>query len=299
MTKRLFLFAAYDKENIIDETLVHYIKQLSLYGDIIFVMDNDVPHTKLNKITGIKNVLSATAIRHNEYDFGSYKRGYVFAKDNKILNKYDWLYFVNDSVYGPLSSLQNILLDLESRGVDEVGMVENAGEFHPSHIQSWFVGFSKNIFTQPFFDEFITNVVHEDDKLEIITKYEVRLSRLISRHGFKMSALMKNDLTNNIEIYRYPVQSLIQGVPFIKKSVFDTGIERCYLNAHTDFPDLIDQIYKRVNPKKVPDQNTKRYVKIFRLSFLSVPIFSVYKKAKYKEYKIFLFDKIPVFKFSK
>ena len=38
--KRLFLFAAYDKEGIIDDTLLHYLRCLSDYGDVAFVMDN-------------------------------------------------------------------------------------------------------------------------------------------------------------------------------------------------------------------------------------------------------------------
>ena len=49
MTKRLFLFASYDKNNVIDDTVVHYIKHLSTLGDIIFVMDNYTPPSELKK----------------------------------------------------------------------------------------------------------------------------------------------------------------------------------------------------------------------------------------------------------
>ena len=57
MTKRLFLFASYDKNNVIDDTVVHYIKHLSTLGDVIFVMDNYTPPSELKKITDIDNVL--------------------------------------------------------------------------------------------------------------------------------------------------------------------------------------------------------------------------------------------------
>ena len=53
MTKRLFLFAGYDKDGIVDDTLIYYLSELSKLGDIVFVMDNDASETELNKIKQI------------------------------------------------------------------------------------------------------------------------------------------------------------------------------------------------------------------------------------------------------
>ena len=302
MTKRLFLFASYDKNNVVDDMVIHYIKHLSTLGDVIFVMDNDVPQSELKKIKNIDNVLYANASKHNEYDFGSYKRGYIWAKDNKILQKYDWIYLVNDSVYGPLNPLNNILSDLESRGADEIGMVENAEEFHPVHIQSWFLGVSKNIFSKKFFDDFMLNIKHEDCKWDIITKYEVRLSRLILRQGFNFSAFIKNSVKGKKNIiYAHPISALINGVPFIKKAALGFVPSQALLNAHTDFPDIIDKIFCNIKKDDISmtgDMGNK-YIKKFRLSFIAVPVFSVRKKIAYKEYKVYLFDKIPILKISK
>lgn len=297
MTKRLFLFASYDKNNVIDDTVVHYIKHLSTLGDVIFVMDNYTPPSELKKITDIDNVLYVSAVRHCEYDFGSYKRGYVWAKSNNILENYDWMYLVNDSVYGPLSALHGILSDLENRGVDEVGMVENSEEYHPTHIQSWFLGVSKKIFLEQFFYDFMKCIKHEDKKIDIITKYEVRLSRLILRNGFKLSAYTKNEECG-VNICTQPVKALIQGVPFIKKSYTGVLSAAYLLNAHTDFPDLIDKIKHHMD---IYDMHfgSNKYKKIYRLAFLSIPIFSIYKKRIDKTYKVYLFDKILILKISK
>ncbi|MFQ6760505.1 MAG: rhamnan synthesis F family protein, partial [Alphaproteobacteria bacterium] len=144
-TKRLFLFAGYDKDGIIDDTLVHYLTELSKLGDIVLVMDCDVADT--TKLSGIKNILHTELARHNEYDFGSYKRGYIWAHDNKILEKYDWVYLVNDSVYGPLYSLDNVLNTLEQDS-EVVGMIDVFDtDILPRHIQSWFIGLKENIAT--------------------------------------------------------------------------------------------------------------------------------------------------------
>lgn len=303
MTKRLFLFAAYDKNYHIDDTVVHYVSQLAELGDVIFIMDNDAPKSELQKISDIKNVLYANATKHNEYDFGSYKRGYIWACDKQVLKKYDWLYLVNDSVYGPLSSIKNIISDLESRGADEIGMLENIEENHPAHIQSWFLGVSKNIFTQPFFDEFMRTVKHEDDKWDIITKYEVRLSRLILRHGFKMSAFLQSVNKQDIEVYQKPLNILAYGVPFVKKASLRTIGGKYLLNAHTDFPDLIEQIYQHALKNNYIDagacNDIKTHIKTFRLTVLSIPIVTIYKKIGFNEYKVCVFDKIPVMKIIK
>ena len=88
MSKRLFIFAGYDKDCIVDETLLHYLKSLSELGDIVFTMDNSLSDTEASKITSIKNILSVTAVNHGEYDFGSYKRGFQYAKKNIYVCKH-------------------------------------------------------------------------------------------------------------------------------------------------------------------------------------------------------------------
>ena len=45
------------------------------------------------------------ATRHSEYDFGSYKRAYNWAQENLDTAEYEFVYLVNDSVYGPLFDL--------------------------------------------------------------------------------------------------------------------------------------------------------------------------------------------------
>ena len=98
--KRLFLFAGYDKDGIIDDALVHYVSAVSKFGDIVLCMDSDTPDPELKKIQ--KYCVHATGVRHGEYDFGSYKRAYIWSTENLNLTDYDFIYMINDSVYGPL-----------------------------------------------------------------------------------------------------------------------------------------------------------------------------------------------------
>ena len=102
--KRLFLFAGYDKQCVIDDALIYYVSNLARFGDIILYMDCDAKKSEINKVK--KYCLYANATRHGEYDFGSYRRAYIWARDNDILKNYDVVYLVNDSVFGPLQNIR-------------------------------------------------------------------------------------------------------------------------------------------------------------------------------------------------
>lgn len=304
MTKRLFLFAGYDRDGIVDETLTYYLTALSKLGDIVFVMDNDTNDAELKKIKQIPNVLYAHAQRHNEYDFGSYKRAYIWARDNNILKKYDWIYLVNDSVYGPLNSLTPLLEILESHGAELTGMTEYQDKNTPSHIQSWFVGLKQSIFLDPLFDSFMLDISKESNKADIICKYEVGMSRRLLRKGFQMFALMYNNSETEHIMYDTPNKALNQGIPFIKKRGI-SKLEGIYnLYPHTDDVKLVDYIVENMkrNNIRMPDIDDKnknyKYRKNFRLTLFGIPIVTIYRKKRFVEYKVCLFDRVPLIKIN-
>ena len=214
MTKRLFLFAGYDAGGIIDASMIYYIHSLSKLGDIIFVMDSDIKRNELNKIK--KYCLYSVATRHNEYDFGSYKRAFVWAHKNLDLKKYDYMYMVNDSVYGPLYDIDNYLKEMESWGTDAFGLIKNPKKTHP-HIQSWFIGMHKKVFNTKWFYKFIIDVKHQKSKGLITSLYE---------HGFTKNLILNNNTWRCMYsvpgrgIYNKIKKLYEQKMPFIKKAAF-------------------------------------------------------------------------------
>ena len=99
--KRTAVFAHYDKNNLIQDYVVYYLSELKKYAEkIIFVSDSDVLPEELKKIEGI--VEQSIIGRHGEYDFGSYKRGFLYAKENNLLTACEELILANDSCYAPL-----------------------------------------------------------------------------------------------------------------------------------------------------------------------------------------------------
>lgn len=303
MTKRLFLFAGYDKSGVIDNTLVHYLSELSKLGDIVFVMDCDIDASELSKISDIPNVLYKSASRHGEYDFGSYKRAYQYADGAGILPNYDWVYLVNDSVYGPLFDLTGPLMDLESRGVDLTGMVDYRSETSPVQVQSWFVGISRAVATSGFLREFMNNISRQSDKKDIVFKYEVGLTQLILRNGYRMSTLVSGENGDVCHsVYHAPHRMLQAGIPFIKKNGLENLRGLHYLYPYTT-EEIVRDIHAHATRTNTPIVRNNNYTKIFRISLLSIPLFTLYSQryvtSRQVCYKGYLFDIVPLVKIFK
>ena len=248
MKKRLFLFAGYDKNGIIDASLVMYITALSKLGDVVVCMDSDCPKSELNKLKKI--TIHAMATRHSEYDFGSYKRAYNWAQENLDITEYEFVYLVNDSVYGPLFDLNPYLNTMESQNLDAFGLVKNPHKRSP-HIQSWFIGMRAPVFTSKWFNDLLQSVRHHDDKGMITALYE---------HGFT-KRLIENNMSWDA-LYSAPGRSIYNRVkyfykrkmPFIKKMAFSRhygalGRQLLYVlnhipkSVHTPIMDSANRVY--------------------------------------------------------
>lgn len=233
MTKRLFLFAGYNKDGIIDDALVFYIRALSALGDVILCMDSDCAPNELDKVK--QYTISRMGTRHGEYDFGSYKRAYEYAKQHNILSEYDFVYMVNDSVYGPLHDLGSILQTMESYNVDATGMTESVHTNY-THIQSWFIGMKKSVFLSDWFDKFIMGVKHVSNKIQVTIQYENKFTELLIAH--KNSWRCRFQCPGR-SIYNSPRKLFLSGCPFIKKISFTRhngaiGNQLYYVLTHCD-----------------------------------------------------------------
>jgi len=231
-TKRLFLFAGYDARGGVDAALVWYVRALAACGDVVVHMDNDATDLEIKKLAPY--VLHAAAQRHEEYDFGSYKRAYIWARENINLADYDFVYMANDSVYGPLGDLEQMLCTMESSHADAFGPVCNPNPDHP-HIQSWFIGMRPSIFMSDWFDKFIRAVRHQDSKGAVTQEYEQGFSKAVLAHGGRTWCMMS---VKNRGVYNRVKYLFRHGMPFMKKAAFTRhdgrlGRQILYVLRHT------------------------------------------------------------------
>ncbi|MDR1337535.1 MAG: hypothetical protein LBJ73_00720 [Rickettsiales bacterium] len=213
--KRLFLFAAFDPKDqnhgIVDDSLLVYLSALNELGDVVLYMDNDVAADELNKVAPF--VLHAGANRHKEYDFGSYKRAYIWASENLDLSGYDWVYMVNDSVYAPLRPLGPLVERMESSRWDATGATCNPNPKHP-HIQSWFIGMSPSVFAADWFGTFMRGVARHNEKGAITRLYEQGFTRNLIKRNIPWGCAYT---IKNRGIYNRVARLFHRGFPFMKK----------------------------------------------------------------------------------
>lgn len=266
--KRVVVFAHYDKDKIIDDYVLYYLKALKdVVDDIIFVSCQNI----LNK-EKIQNIVSNIIDEeHDEYDFGSYKRGYLYLKNNDLLKNYDELIFVNDSCYGPFHPLENIFSEMENnRKCDFWGITKNIFGIEKIknkylltkriHLQSYFLCFYKNVFLSDVFYNFIVSIKHENVKKDIIINYEIGLSELLIKNNFIFDSYNTNYIKFNNAIY-YFWRQLIEkhNIPFVKCSILrlknrnlTTTINwQNVIKKHSDYPvEIIEKNLLRTTEKK-------------------------------------------------
>jgi len=206
------VFAGFDYFATLSENTLQYLEEIRKNVDyLICVFDNPVIPDELEKI---KSVTDAVIFeRHAEYDFGSYKRGYIFLKENGITEKVNNIYFINDSVFYNGFSMQEIFE--QNKGKDFYGLtIHDYGYIRDNtarlgyhwgicpHVQSYFFSLSKSIFKTDWFDDFMLSVKRLKHKEDVIMDYEIGLSKLISSKQYKLSSYYP-EIHKNIEPCHY------------------------------------------------------------------------------------------------
>jgi lipopolysaccharide biosynthesis protein len=202
-------------------------------GDVVLVADSDMDSVQVARLQPY--CIHVSARRHQEYDFGSYKRAYAWAASNLELSTYDFIYLVNDSVYGPLYDLGEYLCRMEGMSVPAFSLVLNPHKRHP-HMQSWFIGLDRTVFLQEWFASFLASVKKEANKNDICVIYETGLTELIAANGIPYKGLYE---VSGKKIYNSVKELYKSGLPFVKKAAFtrhngSLGAQLKYVVAHLD-----------------------------------------------------------------
>lgn len=218
--KRIAVFASYSSDGTIADYVVYYLKELKKVCDsIVFIADNPIFPTEIEKIKDI--VIYAQFERHNEYDFGSYKRGYMWLKEQGLLKRCDELLICNDSCYGPVYPLKDIFDKMAKKDCDFWGVLSNTEIQY--HLQSYFLNFKQNVFNSDCFDNFMTNIQRQDSVQQVILQYETKLTQILNDAGFKSCAFIEStnyqgkyphNIHPNFTIF--PKWLMENGMPLIK-----------------------------------------------------------------------------------
>jgi ElaB/YqjD/DUF883 family membrane-anchored ribosome-binding protein len=125
------------------------------------------------------------------------------------------LYWVNDSVFGPVNeaAFHKVITRVRGAWQDLVGLTEN---FQPRwHIQSYFLALKRRALESDMLRQFVRNIVAFTEKRDVIDRYEVELASTLAAAGITASALFKARCEHNPLAFRWR-ELLDEGFPFVK-----------------------------------------------------------------------------------
>lgn len=212
--KRLAIFAFYNEKGLINDYVVTYLKYLKEVSDnIIFVADNEPNVKELSKIYPL--VSHIESYHHGEYDFGSYKIGFKYAKEHYLLDDVDEVILCNDSCFC-VDSLKTAFDKMATNSCDFWSMT--ASNEYESHLQSFFLVVKKKLFNSEVFSNYLDNVKHLDNFLEIVNTYEIPLKKTFESQGFTSASFIKAPRKNNPTFF--PIKCMKVKMPLIKRKIF-------------------------------------------------------------------------------
>lgn len=182
-TRRICLFAAYDKNGIVHDYVVHYLKELSCFADIYYMAECEMPLCELEKIESY--VKASYAYKHGKYDFGSWQE-LVWKVGYHTLAQYDELILTNDSGFAPLQSLDAFFnrADADTEW-DALGMLKNydmaSGVWY---VSSCFTMLRKKLFQSDVFRKLIESIKPQKDFTQVSIKYEFPFAKGCIKQGY-------------------------------------------------------------------------------------------------------------------
>lgn len=222
--RRLAIFACFFYDGRVSEKQIAYLKALrEVVDNIILVADSPIIEEDISKLAPY--ICHLECNYHREYDFGSYKRGFRYAKNLKFAgqnlneqnlsgqninaenhlgsvleNCVDELVFCNDSCYAPVYPLGQMFESMKSQECDFWGLTFNY--LIKPHIQSYFYVFRPDVFLSNHFERFIAKIKRQPNTRNVILKYEVKLTEYLNRKGFSCKTYVPaeiEDIPKNVD----------------------------------------------------------------------------------------------------
>lgn len=219
------IFAAYSADGTVSDYVITYLKALKeIAPNIIYITDNKIKRADIDKISPY--ITRLQALRHGEYDWGSYKRGYNWLKKNHYLDKTNLLIFANDSSLLVADSLKPVISAILD-DADFFGITANQDGTY--HLQSYFLVFKPEVYRSPAFGRYLKTVKPEANGLTVAYQYEVPFTSYLEDQGFKSAAYIPYEELQYLPLNDkncYPLTMLTKyHAPFLKMRTFTNRLD--------------------------------------------------------------------------
>ena len=181
---RVALFVHYDPKGIVHEFVLYYLERLNALGFTPIFVTNG-PRPTAATLDLLRPLCGRILWRRNRgYDFGAYKDALQEVPD---LDALEMLIIANDSVYGPLQPLEEIIARADPEQADVWGITDSYE--HHYHLQTYFLLVHRRALASSGFRAFWKRLVYTQSKTVVIHKYEIGFSKHLLAARLRLAAV--------------------------------------------------------------------------------------------------------------
>lgn len=179
------LFIHFNVQGEVADYVLTYLRALKDSGfDVVFVSNSRL--RRRGSLEALQPLCRAVIERHNVgYDFGAVREALNLLRLPRPETQR--LLIANDSVYGPLVRLQDVLARVDFDAADLWGATDSWQ--HRYHLQSYFLLAGRTVLTSPVWRSFWQRVRQVSSKEWVIARYEIGLTQRLLRAGLRCRPL--------------------------------------------------------------------------------------------------------------
>jgi lipopolysaccharide biosynthesis protein len=182
--KRVAVLVHFSRRGAFLRYFRYMVEELERSGFAVIIVSNS-PKIDRKAVEALLPRCALVLHRRNVgYDFGAWREGILQIPD---LAAVDQLLITNDSVFGPLHELDTVLQQFDPATGDVWGVTESFDTRY--HLQSYFLLFHRPVLQDEKFLKFWQGMRYIENKRVVIFKYEIGLSQMLVKAGFRLRAL--------------------------------------------------------------------------------------------------------------
>ena len=264
---KVCVYVHWDSAGDVRDHVLHHIRSLAEAGlSIVFV--TNAGFLRPAAMSELQKTCAGVLVRRNVgYDFGAWREGFEVLQLPRPNT--EMVVMANDSVYGPIRPLHDLVSTIDFTKADVWGCTESWQTRY--HLQSYLMAFSPRVVASDAWRNFWVTVRPTWSKVWLIRLYEIGLSQSLLKAGFTCRAIWSYQslvrdldpelLTDHTEGGPNLADPAVRVRQYHTRHIRNTVVMRVPMNPTSDlwrqllqarFP-FIKRELLRDNPSEVPD----------------------------------------------
>lgn len=229
--RRLCVYFFYDKDGIVDDYVVYYLKEMRpFFTDICVVVNGKLTTESSSKL---KVVCDRLLVRENVgFDAWAYKYALDSYGLDYIAQNFDEVLLNNFTCFGPIGSFKPMFDKMNRSVCDFWGHcryfpqrgLKVLGQFVPEHLMSYFILFRKKILLSSAWKSYWDTLKHINNYDDARLNHEFRLTGFFEQRGFISDSFINAqrcyELKKNNIVFDSYYQLKSEHSPLLKRKVF-------------------------------------------------------------------------------